>query len=872
MEIGEPSAYHFSLYAVPMWLAAAATLILGVYVVARERITRETLAFLALHASVAIWAAMTGWMYIAASEELATTWARLAYVGVPLIAPAMYTFVVLVLGTAAPRALIGAVWAIGAGFVALSLSTDLLIAGVQSHFWGFYFRYGPLGIPFLVFHFAASLLALRVLWQSYRQLEPGIARSRVRLFLACYGIGLIAAIDFLPVFGVSIYPIGFAVVLTILFVKARALSVYRLIDLTPAFAAEQILATMADPLLVVDPGGRIRVINAAAEERFGYRASELVGAPLRKLSGSGEGQAEELEGLLELPEERQRELVVHTRTGDPLEISAAVSRISDREGYLRGTILILRDIGEQKKAERLLRNSEERFRSLIQSISDVILVVAADGKITFGSSSLERVVGYRPEESTDKVLFDLVHPDDAAESRRLFEELVGRPGQSWTGEQRVRHRDGSWLNVEASATNLLHHPAVAGVVVSYHDITERKEAEAALRESQQRLLESQKMEAVGRLAGGIAHDFNNLLTIILGQARLALDQPSREEEVRAALEEISRAGARVSELTRQLLAFSRKQMLQPRELDVGEVITDLERVLRRLVDEDVQLVMTSEPGIPRIWADPVQVQQVIVNLAMNSLDAMPGGGVLTIDAREVDIRQDSPLARKGTHPGAYVQLMVSDTGDGIAPDILPMIYEPFFSTKEVGKGTGLGLSTVYGFVEQSGGAIQVDSAVGRGTTFRLYFPVLASEGGETTLHAEAAARRGETILLVEDSEPVRVLAGRMLRRRGYTVIEAENGFEALRIFSDAPAKVDLVVTDVVMPGMAGPELVDRLRASEPKLPALLISGHTDDASYGARVADEGMPFLQKPFTPDELVRKVRDVLDVRPLPVISDSS
>src|SRR5690606_6738766 len=375
-----------------------------------------------------------------------------------------------------------------------------------------------------------------------------------------------------------------------------------------------------------------------------------------------------------------------------------------------------------------------------------------------------------------------------------------------------------------------------------------------------------KLEAVGRLAGGIAHDFNNILTAVGGHAALLLEEIPPGDPLRADLEEIKRGVDRATSLTRQLLAFSRKQVLKPRVLDLTSVVAETEQMLRRLIGEDIDLRTSAEPGLGRVLADPGQIQQVILNLAVNARDAMPDGGRLSIELANVDV--DEEMARRHVPeqpPGRYVRLTVSDTGTGIPHHIQPHIFEPFFTTKEKGKGTGLGLSTVYGIVKQSGGFIWVYSEPGQGATFKIYLPRVDAPAEQTPApQPEVAAHAGEeTILLVEDEPAVRDLAQRILRRKGYRVIVASNGREALDLVERQEGPIGLLVTDLIMPQMDGRELAQRLAALRPGLPVLFMSGYTGDTIAQRGVLDPDVAFIEKPFSPEGLARKVREILDAR---------
>lgn len=426
----------------------------------------------------------------------------------------------------------------------------------------------------------------------------------------------------------------------------------------------------------------------------------------------------------------------------------------------------------------------------------------------------------------------------------------------------VQHvtRGGDIITVEVTSRRILYEgkPARFSLI---NDVTERERSQAALKASEEQLRQAQKMEAVGRLAGGIAHDFNNLLTAIHGNAQLLLDELPADPRLQADVQEIIRATDRATSLTRQLLAFSRRQVLQPRVIDVNAILADMERMLSRLIGEHIQLETQLAPDLPTIKADPGQFEQVILNLVVNARDAMPAGGTLTIETGPVEIGNDTHFAEPGLRPGPHARIRVTDTGTGMQPDVLARIFEPFYTTKEQGKGTGLGLSTAYGIVQQTGGQLQVESAPGAGTSFTILIPA-AQEPVESSAAAKVAVSRGsETILLVEDEAAVRRLARRVLERAGYRVIEAETGSAALEWARSNTDPIDLLLTDVVMPEIGGRALAQGIIGSRPNVRLLYMSGYTEDEAVHTGVIQDGIPFLEKPFTPVALIRKVRETLD-----------
>jgi len=445
-----------------------------------------------------------------------------------------------------------------------------------------------------------------------------------------------------------------------------------------------------------------------------------------------------------------------------------------------------------------------------------------------------------------------------------FESAAGPGvGLQFCSGQRHRKKGGEIFDAEI-ASHTLELPGRKAVLVVVQDVTERKRAEDALRVSEQQLRQSQKMEAVGRLAGGVAHDFNNLLTVMVGYCDVLLQRMEPSNPHRRHMEEIQKAGERAEALTRQLLAFSRKQVLQPKILDLNAIVLSLDKMLRRLIGEDIELRTVLEPDLENVKADPGQIEQVIMNLAVNARDAMPRGGKLTIQTTNVLIDQANSYQNREVTPGRYVMLAVSDTGVGMTDDVKAHLFEPFFTTKGTGKGTGLGLATSYGIIKQSEGEIRVYSEPGHGTTFKIYLPCTMEKAADVANSSKPKplARGNETILVVEDEPGVRGLTCDTLRECGYTVLESCDGADGLRVAHEYDLrKIDLTVSDVIMPIMSGKELADRLRTLRPDIKILLTSGYTDDALAHHGVLETGLAFLEKPFSRAKLAQKVRDILD-----------
>ena len=511
----------------------------------------------------------------------------------------------------------------------------------------------------------------------------------------------------------------------------------------------------------------------------------------------------------------------------------------------------------RKQAEAARAASESHFRRLIESASDLVTLVDAHGVVRFQGPSSERLLGYTPEEMTSGPTSERIHPDDVPRVAAAIDRALTSPGASTSVEYRFRHKDGSWRTLQSIGRGIADSSGESVVVLNSRDVTEHRELEQQLRQSQ-------KMEAIGLLAGGVAHDFNNILAVILMQTESMQESRELPTAVQKGLQQLQTATERAADLTRQLLLFGRKQLLQPRDLDLNAVVASFARMLQRILGEDVRLELHLHPARVLTRADAGMLEQVLMNLAVNARDAMPGGGTLRIQTAEQVVEDDARARlRPDASPGRYVCLQVSDTGSGIAPEDLPHVFEPFFTTKRPGEGTGLGLATVFGIVQQHGGWIDVQSAPGRGTDFRVFLPALATAEVVTQEAARPAPRGGtETILLVEDDPAVRELAREILEQRGYRVLEASSGAEALRGWPEARDRVALLLTDLVMPeGVGGRELAERLRADRPGLKVIYTSGYSAEIAGREFSLSSDEAFLQKPFSTGALLDTLRRSLD-----------
>lgn len=518
-------------------------------------------------------------------------------------------------------------------------------------------------------------------------------------------------------------------------------------------------------------------------------------------------------------------------------------------------------IESRRSAELALRDSEERFRVLFESSPDACYIGAADGTYIDVNHAAEEMLGYRREELVGKSPRDMgqVHPDYRAAARNMMTQC--RPGvPSPPTELVIVRRDGQEIVVEARVVPVRIGGGMA-ILSTSRDITARRRADADRARLEEQLRQASKMEAVGRLAGGVAHDFNNLLTGIRGFTDILLEGAPADGAARSDLLEIQRATERAAGLTAQLLAFSRKRVVEPVLVDVNEQLSNAQRILERLIGEDVHV--TFEPGaeLPSVLIDPSAMEQVLMNLAVNARDAMPSGGTLRIATSKASVDAEFCQAQLDARPGDYVVLSVSDTGVGMAQSVLSRLFEPFFTTKGPGQGTGLGLSIIYGIVQQCGGFVHVESQVGVGATFSVYLP--ASEGRPQATEARKFSelpRGKETILLVEDEVLVRSLVTKFLSNEGYRVLSASRGSEALQLAAEADG-VDLLVSDVILPSMNGRQIYEQLVQTRPGLRVLFMSGYTENIIAPHGVLEAGFYFVQKPFSLQDLARKVREALD-----------
>ena len=620
-----------------------------------------------------------------------------------------------------------------------------------------------------------------------------------------------------------------------------------------------IIGSSADAIVGKTLDGIVTSWNAAAERIFGYTEAEMVGRSILTLIPP-ELQAAERELLERIRQGGTVEFAETERVakdGRRISIALSVSPIRDAHGVVVGASSIKREITERKLAQEELARREERYRALVTATSSIIWITDPAGNFVEPQASWEEYTGQAWEEYRDFGWAGAVHPDDrdpvlAVWSRARADGTVFETeGRLWSrAHQAYRHVVARSAPVRNAAG------AVREWIGTVTDVEERWLVE-------ERLRHVEKMESVGRLAGGIAHETNNQMTVVLGTVTFLLREV-RSGDARRDLEQIRRAAESTAAITQQLLAFSRRQMLQSQVLDLNAAVTALAPILRRALGESCHLTLALAPDLGRIMADPGQLDQVLLNLALNARDAMPAGGELRIETSNVFV-DDAGAAGRSTEtvtPGAYARLSMTDSGQGMDPETLSHIFEPFFTTKAVGQGTGLGLSTVYGILKQSGGFVRARSEPGRGATFEVYLPLAPSESGASSTEPAGPGRGdGEVVLVVEDEPTVRSVIARALREYGYRVLEAGSGVEALEVASRQPAPAQLVIADVVMPGMNGGQLAARLRERWPGTPVLFTSGYTGSDAVSRGLLEQGREFIQKPLDPDDLARRVREILD-----------
>ena len=633
-------------------------------------------------------------------------------------------------------------------------------------------------------------------------------------------------------------------------VTERQLAQQALVESEAKFRAVAETATCG---IYIHDGKRLLYVNRALCEITGYTREELLAIDpwvivhpdyrermLRNYQARVRGES--------VPSRYEFKFMRKDRSEGWLDFSTS-SIVFGGGACLLATVM---EVTERMRAEQELRKSEERYRDLFENANDMIMTCDLEGNVTSVNRMALAMTGYSMDEALKMNVFHMVAPEQRARAVESLQKKLAAGGET-RYEADIVAKDGHRLTLELATRLIYEHGRPVGSQAIGRDITERRHLEHQLRQAQ-------KMEAIGRLAGGVAHDFNNLLMVIRGYTELMLDAVPKDDPRHIHGEKVLKAADRAHSLTQQLLAFGRKQVAAPKIMSMAAVLHEMGKMLPPLIGEDVELTIINSLALGNIKADPGQIEQVIMNLATNARDAMPGGGKLRIESANVTVGEIEPL-HPGVAAGKYVLLSVSDTGHGMDEPTQARLFEPFFTTKERGKGTGLGLSTVYGIVKQSGGYINFMSRAGKGTTFRIYLPLIEAEHDDTVAlpKVRTSQRGSETVLLVEDQEEVRKVTRQFLQKNGYKVLEASNGAEALQVAERYIGAIHLLLSDIVMPGMSGPELRTRLAPLRPNMRVLFMSGYTGDSMPGGAAIDPEA-LLQKPFTFDVLSRRLRDVL------------
>jgi PAS domain S-box-containing protein len=731
---------------------------------------------------------------------------------------------------------------------------------------------GPLYWGHLVYSYlllAAALVLLASSLHDFRELyrrQTGITIAAIILPIladASYHVGLTVprGLDWTPV----------ALLLTGI-LTATALFRFRLAAVA-ALTGSVIVRTMHDLALVLDSHNRLVDFNPSALAQIGAGARRAVGHALEELPSPWGDALRPFAAAVTAQHRMRVDLPDRTRWYD---VNVSALQAESQDGTM-GRLFLLHDVTEREEVAGRLSESEEMFRGFIEQTFESIILFDEDGRIIEFNHGSEKLSGWSRADVLGlpawRLMGLLIVPERRIADYESWLETRFRAAlQTGTGELLNRATEETLQRPDGSRRYFRQYFFPIRTTKGFRlgsiseDITEAREAERELRKSQELLLQSQKMEAVGRLAGGIAHDFNNLLTVITGYCDMLSDAAEAGAPLTHQIAEISNAAQRATLLTSQLLAFSRKQVLQPRVISLNDLVRGVESILIRVIGEDVELITRLQPDVGGVEADQGQIEQVIMNLAVNARDAMPAGGTLTLETGRESPGPDFLQVHPEMPPGEYVRLSARDTGEGMSGDVLSRIFEPFFTTKDPGKGTGLGLSTVYGIVKQSNGYIYCSSSLSQGTTFTIYLPRFSPDDVVERLPAPrpASLRGTETILLVEDEESVRGFIRTLLERSGYAVLDASNGHEAIDIVSARGSAIHLLVTDVVMPRMSGRELAENVRSISPGIRLLYVSGYTDDAVFRHGMTEGEINFIQKPFRSMDFLRKVREILDEHP--------
>lgn len=907
-QVANPSSYEFSIYAVPTFLTAVIGFLVCLAVVVRERGSGVSWVFASMVMPCFLWFFGFTWMYCAKLESVALWWVELAYVGVPWIPAAIYHFMVEILKLQGYwKKIVWFNWVLSSAFFFATLMSDAMIAGMYQYWWGYYPKYGWLGIPFVIYVSGMMITGLLYIQFKYTQLHVDPQKQRAKWFLIGFGIAYLGCVDFLPKFGFAVYPFGYLPILIFTLTSAMTIWRYRLVDLTPAFTAERILDTMRGAVLVVDLGGVIRLTNRATCSLLGYQESELLGKAIPVIYPSPP--------LLELQVHapsgnwtvQDQETHWFSKTGKAINVSVSAATVADVTRTTLGVVYVaddiselkrtaqelrrskeiletrvrertleltrvneelLRDTIERKKAEESLRESEERFRLALQAGRMGTFDYDIHANVLFLSPELEVIFGLTPGTfgGTFESFMQFIHPEDVDGVKRTIQESIAQGGSS-DFEFRIRKQSTNYEIRIAGRGQVLsdeqHHPhRVTGVAF---DVTDRRRAEEALRQSELKVLQMQKMEAIGTLAGGIAHDFNNILGSIFGYSDLALIKLPVHAEERAYLEKITTAAWRAKELVQQILEFSRQKAPERQLIHLHVVAKETLQLLRATLPKTIQIRSYLATESDTILANSTQIHQILVNLCTNAEHAMRDkGGILEVKLGPVDITQEFATMHPNIEPGPHVKLMIRDTGRGIPPHVIKRIFEPFFTTKGVGEGTGMGLSVVHGIIASCNGAILVESVVGQGTIFIIYLPRIEQSLPDVAVKKSPIRRGKGCVLLVEDEEILAEAGQKLLMKLGYDVEVQQESRHALKVFRDDPLRFDVVITDQTMPHLTGERLASYLLAIRPDLPIILCTGFSHTINQEKAMQLGIRAFLTKPVLIHDLSVVLEKVLNKTP--------
>lgn len=889
--------YAFSVYSLPLFLTTIAAILMGGYVFVRIHTSTLGFKFFLFAVSITLWLISFGIAYCTTDAELALWWFKLGLTGVVLIPITNYAFIISIAQKKDKHRwfMIGA-FLISFIFVFFTLFSNLVAKGLKPFFWGYYPQFSILGIPLIIFYGPMLAKIFYTLWTSYRDATSDRARKRMKGLMLGLSIGYCSVFDFVPTLGIHLYPFGYFPQLLFVGIITYVIIRYRLADITPQTAAKQILKTMQGPLIVVDLEQKIRLVNTAACIMFGYQESEILDKNLSEIldlpvelcnyqvilkhpvNNFQLSFADRQDNLLYLSLSAS---VLTTNDNEPygivyvalditkhkqLERALAKAKddaetlVNERTAELSETVVNLRnEIEERMRMEQALKKAAEEWRSTFDSTKDIIIMLNSKFEVLKANRAAVEVL----ELSFPDILGNpIIGPDghcDFLNRTDLFSAL-----------KQARHRTERELFLEERGLSLVltadpifdSEGEFAGAVLIARDVSDVRKAEEEHRKLQSQFTQIQKMESIGRLTGGIAHDFNNVLSAILGYAELALYKLADGHPARDNIKIILDSGEKAATLVRQLLAFSRKQVLEMKVINFNSTIDNMKKMLERLIGEDIQLVVKTRSSLRNILADSGQLEQVLMNLVVNARDAMPYGGSLTIETAMVSLNEEYAQRHEGLKAGSYVMLSVTDTGEGISREIRKKIFEPFFTTKPMGKGTGLGLATVYGIVKQHNGYIYVNSEPGQGTTFKIYLPVVEEKETKVLAQGDIGFAHGtETILVVDDEPSLRKLVRNSLSAVGYRILEASSAEDALAICEDFEGNIDLLLTDVIMPGMDGKRLAEMFYSRRPKTKVVFVSGYTDEILAHRGILDPGIVYIEKPITPTMISKKVREVLD-----------